>query len=106
VACSASRASLRSTGNWITRGPSHDAAIALTVLAGEDLLDPATIGSQSKAQTGPYTRYLKPFIVIPVCEWAGRPRDLLDVKEIENAGQHENKVKAVLIEQRTKDRVR
>ena len=37
-----------------------DAALALTVLAGEDALDPATIGSQSKAQPGPYTRYLKP----------------------------------------------
>jgi len=36
-----------------------DAAIALTVRAGEDPLDRATIGSQSKAQTGPYTRYLK-----------------------------------------------
>ncbi|WP_044176510.1 amidase [Granulicella mallensis] len=37
-----------------------DAAVALTVLAGEDPLDPATIGSQSKAQPGPYTQYLKP----------------------------------------------
>lgn len=37
-----------------------DAAIALTVLAGEDPLDPPTIGSQGKAQPGPYTRYLKP----------------------------------------------
>ncbi len=37
-----------------------DAALALTIMAGEDLLDPATAGSQSKAQSGPYTRYLKP----------------------------------------------
>jgi len=37
-----------------------DAALTLTVLAGEDPLDPVTIGSQSKAQPGPYTRYLKP----------------------------------------------
>lgn len=37
-----------------------DAALALTVLAGEDPLDPATISSQSKAQPGPYTLYLKP----------------------------------------------
>jgi Asp-tRNA(Asn)/Glu-tRNA(Gln) amidotransferase A subunit family amidase len=37
-----------------------DAAIALTVMAGEDPLDPATAGSQSKAQPGPYTQYLKP----------------------------------------------
>lgn len=36
-----------------------DAALALTVMAGEDPLDPATAGSQSKAQPGPYTRYLK-----------------------------------------------
>jgi amidase len=37
-----------------------DAALALTVMAGEDPLDPATAGSQSKAQPGPYTHYLKP----------------------------------------------
>lgn len=37
-----------------------DAALALTVMAGEDPLDPATVGSRSKAQPGPYTKYLKP----------------------------------------------
>jgi Asp-tRNA(Asn)/Glu-tRNA(Gln) amidotransferase A subunit family amidase len=37
-----------------------DAAVALTVMAGEDPLDPVTAGSESKAQPGPYTRYLKP----------------------------------------------
>ena len=37
-----------------------DAAIALDVMAGEDSLDPATAGSQDKAQRGPYTQYLKP----------------------------------------------
>jgi amidase len=37
-----------------------DAAIALTVMAGEDPLDPATAGSVAKAQPGPYTRYLEP----------------------------------------------
>ena len=36
-----------------------DAAIALTVMSGEDSLDPATAGSQEKAQPSPYTRYLK-----------------------------------------------
>jgi len=36
-----------------------DAALALTVMAGEDPLDPETSGSQSKAQAGPYTRYLR-----------------------------------------------
>ena len=35
-----------------------DAAIALTVLAGEDPADAATIGSAQKAQPGPYTKYL------------------------------------------------
>jgi amidase len=40
-----------------------DAAIALTVMAGEDSLDPATVGSQHKAQPGPYTRYLKPGVL-------------------------------------------
>lgn len=37
-----------------------DAAVALTVMAGEDPLDPATLGSAAKAQPGPYTRYLVP----------------------------------------------
>ncbi len=36
-----------------------DAAIALSVMAGEDPLDPRTVGSAAKAQPGPYTRYLK-----------------------------------------------
>ena len=36
-----------------------DAAIALSVMAGEDPLDTATAGSAAKAQPGPYTRYLK-----------------------------------------------
>lgn len=36
-----------------------DAAIALTVMAGEDPMDPATIGATNKAQPGPYTKYLK-----------------------------------------------
>ena len=37
-----------------------DAALALTVMAGEDPLDEATRGSHSKAQPGPYTQYLRP----------------------------------------------
>ena len=36
-----------------------DAAIALAVMAGEDPLDPRTVGSAAKAEPGPYTRYLK-----------------------------------------------
>jgi amidase len=36
-----------------------DAAIALSVLAGEDPLDPQTVGSAAKAQPGPYPQYLK-----------------------------------------------
>jgi amidase len=36
-----------------------DAAIALSVMAGEDPLDPATAGSAAKAEPGPYTKYLK-----------------------------------------------
>ena len=35
-----------------------DAAIALSVMSGEDPLDPATVESVSKAQPGPYTKYL------------------------------------------------
>jgi Asp-tRNA(Asn)/Glu-tRNA(Gln) amidotransferase A subunit family amidase len=35
-----------------------DAAIALGVMAGEDSLDPRTVGSRAKAQPGPYTQYL------------------------------------------------
>lgn len=36
-----------------------DAAIALEVMAGEDPLDSRTVGSTAKAQSGPYTNYLK-----------------------------------------------
>jgi Asp-tRNA(Asn)/Glu-tRNA(Gln) amidotransferase A subunit family amidase len=36
-----------------------DAAIALSVMAGEDPLDPVTARSAQKAQPGPYTQYLK-----------------------------------------------
>ena len=36
-----------------------DAAIALGVMAGEDPMDPVTIGSAAKAQAAPYTAYLK-----------------------------------------------
>jgi amidase len=36
-----------------------DTAIALGVMAGEDPLDPRTIGAAAKAQPGPYTQYLK-----------------------------------------------
>jgi len=36
-----------------------DAAIALSVMAGEDPLDFRTAGSAEKAQAGPYTQYLK-----------------------------------------------
>jgi Asp-tRNA(Asn)/Glu-tRNA(Gln) amidotransferase A subunit family amidase len=36
-----------------------DSAIALDVMAGEDPLDPRTIGTAAKAQPGPFTRYLK-----------------------------------------------
>ncbi len=35
-----------------------DAAIALSVMAGEDPADPVTLGSAQKAQPGPYTQYL------------------------------------------------
>jgi len=35
-----------------------DAAIALSVMAGEDSADFRTVGSSAKAQAGPYTRYL------------------------------------------------
>ena len=37
-----------------------DAAIALSVMAGPDPLDPRTEGSAALAQPGPYTQYLKP----------------------------------------------
>jgi amidase len=37
-----------------------DAAIALSVMVGEDPHDPRTLGSSTMAQHGPYTQYLKP----------------------------------------------
>ena len=37
----------------------NDAAVALSVMAGEDPADPVTLGSHAKAQAAPYTQYLK-----------------------------------------------
>src|SRR5271170_1822968 len=54
-----------------------DAAIALGVIAGEDPLDPQTIGSGAKAQPGPYTQYLEADSLkgkrfgVPVCVLKG-----------------------------------
>ena len=54
-----------------------DAAIALGVIAGEDPLDPVTVGSAAKAQPGPYTQYLKADALkgkrfgVPVCVLQG-----------------------------------
>ncbi len=54
-----------------------DTAIALGVMAGEDPLDPVTIGSAAKAQPGPYTQYLKTDALkgkrfgVPVCVMEG-----------------------------------
>jgi amidase len=54
-----------------------DAAIALGVMAGEDPMDPPTVGSAAKAQPGPYTQYLKPDALkgkrfgVPVCVLEG-----------------------------------
>jgi Asp-tRNA(Asn)/Glu-tRNA(Gln) amidotransferase A subunit family amidase len=54
-----------------------DAAIALGTMAGEDPLDPPTIGSGAKAQRGPYTQYLKADALkgkrfgVPVCVLQG-----------------------------------
>jgi amidase len=36
-----------------------DATVALDVMAGEDALDPRTVGSSALAEPGPYTHYLK-----------------------------------------------
>lgn len=54
-----------------------DAAIALSVMAGEDPLDPPTVGSAAKAQPGPYIQYLKVDALkgkrfgVPVCVLEG-----------------------------------
>src|SRR5215469_2266176 len=54
-----------------------DAAIALTVMAGADPMDPPTLGSGGQAQPGPYTQYLKPDALrgkrfgVPVCVLQG-----------------------------------
>lgn len=54
-----------------------DAAIALSVMAGEDPLDPPTVGSAAKAQPGPYIQYFKVDALkgkrfgVPVCVLEG-----------------------------------
>jgi amidase len=54
-----------------------DAAIALGAMAGEDPLDPPTLGSGAKTQRGPYTQYLRTDSLkgkrfgVPVCVLQG-----------------------------------
>jgi Asp-tRNA(Asn)/Glu-tRNA(Gln) amidotransferase A subunit family amidase len=54
-----------------------DAAIALGAMAGDDPLDPPTVGSDAKAQRGPYTQYLRTDSLkgkrfgVPVCVLQG-----------------------------------
>jgi Asp-tRNA(Asn)/Glu-tRNA(Gln) amidotransferase A subunit family amidase len=69
-----------------------DAAIALSAMAGEDPLDPRTVGSAAKAQPGPYTQYLKADslkgkrfgVPVFILEGAGIPFQGIPASESEN----------------------
>ena len=70
-----------------------DAAIALSVMAGADPLDPATADSTAKAQLGLYTRYLKPDALkgkrfgVPACVMSGAGIPFQGIPSSEAAAQ-------------------
>jgi amidase len=80
-----------------------DAAIALGVMAGEDPLDPRTVGSAAKAQPGPYLQYLKTDSLrgkrfgVPVCvlQGLGIPFEGIPASETTTEAKEDTK-KAVL----------
>ena len=87
-----------------------DAAIALGVMAGEDPLDPRTIGSGAKAQPGPYTQYLKADSLkgkrfgVPVCVLQGMGIPFQGIPASETAAEVKEDTKAALVPLRPETR--
>ena len=87
-----------------------DAAIALSVMAGEDPLDPRTIGSGANAQPGPYTQYLKADSLkgkrfgVPVCVLQGLGIPFQGIPASETPAEVKEDTKAALVPLRPETR--
>jgi Asp-tRNA(Asn)/Glu-tRNA(Gln) amidotransferase A subunit family amidase len=87
-----------------------DAAIALGVMAGEDPLDPGTLGSGAKAQPGPYVQYLKPDALkgkrfgVPVCVLQGLGIPFQGIPSSETLAQVKEDTQAALLPLRPETR--
>ena len=87
-----------------------DAAIALGVMAGEDPLDPRTIGSGAKAQPGPYMQYLKTDSLrgkrfgVPVCILQGMGIPFQGIPASETPAEVQEDTKAALLPLRPETR--
>lgn len=87
-----------------------DAAIALGVMAGEDPLDPPTIGSAAKAQPAPYTQYLKVDSLkgkrfgVPVCILKGLGIPFQGIPASETPAEVKEDTKAALLPLRPETR--
>jgi amidase len=87
-----------------------DAAIALSVMAGEDPLDPRTVGSVAKAQPGPYTQYLKSDalkgkrfgVPVSVMEGLGIPFQGIDASETSNQAASDRKAAVLPLQPETR----
>src|SRR5215467_14932828 len=87
-----------------------DAAIALGAMAGEDPLDPPTLGSGAKAERGPYTRYLRTDSLkgkrfgVPVCVLQGLGIPFQGIPASATPGEVRERTKAALVPLRPETR--
>jgi amidase len=87
-----------------------DGAIALSVMAGEDPLDPRTLGSGAQAQPGPYTQYLKADSLkgkrfgVPVCVLKGLGIPFQGIPASETPAEVKEDTKAALVPLRPETR--
>ena len=87
-----------------------DAAIALGAMAGEDPLDPPTLGSGGKAQRGPYTQYLRTDSLkgkrfgVPVCVLQGLGIPFQGIPASATPGEVRERTKAALVPLRPETR--
>src|SRR5215469_6918812 len=87
-----------------------DAAIALGAMAGENPLDPPTLGSGSKAQRGPYTQYLRTDSLkgkrfgVPVCVLQGLGIPFQGIPASATPGEVRERTKAALVPLRPETR--
>ena len=87
-----------------------DAAIALGAMAGEDPLDPPTLGSGGKAQRGPYAQYLRTDSLrgkrfgVPVCVLQGLGIPFQGIPASATPGEVRERTRAALVPLRPETR--